>query len=79
MTCLEFSHLLICEEIVCEQVEGLLRDETWDLDGNWSGSSWWCLSSLGCFFWNETWQALSFFPFDPCQELVLLPLELIVV
>ena len=34
VSCLAFSHLFICVEIVCEQVEGLLCDETWDLDGN---------------------------------------------
>ena len=60
VSCLEFSHLFICVEIVCEQVEGLLCDETWGLDGNWSGSYWWCLSSLGCFVWNEAWRASSF-------------------
>ena len=37
---LAFSHLFICVEIICEQVECLLRDETWGLDGYWSVSSW---------------------------------------
>ena len=45
---LAFSHLLICVEIICEKVEGLLRDETWGLDGYWLVSSWWCLSFLWC-------------------------------
>ena len=37
LSCLEFSHLFIGVEIVCEQVECLLCDETWGLDGNWLG------------------------------------------
>ena len=60
LSCLAFYHMFICVEILCEQVEGFLCDETWGLDGNWLGSSWWCLSSLGCFVWNEAWRASLF-------------------
>ena len=37
VSCLAFSHLFIFVEIVCEQVEGLLCDEMWGLDGNFRG------------------------------------------
>ena len=59
--CLAFSHVFIGVEIVCEQVECLLCDETRGLNGNWSSRACWCLRCLGCLVWNEA-QRSSLFP-----------------
>ena len=51
-------------EIICEQVEGLLRDEPWGFDGYWIFIFFWCLRFLCCIVWNGAREASSFFKYS---------------